>query len=144
MRLQGLTLHTYSKNSRPCPTVSQYQLVAPVTQGTRHLYPTQPPPPILPLSGDKFMMLFCFFLFIFPRKQDLTFHANCLHWIQFAWNAKSCFLWKIRKIFQNVVCWKFYPMCYLFVCVEILWPSQSNGVMSSVVSLPNHTFTGQA
>ena len=30
------------------------------------------------------------------------------------------------------------------VCVEVLWPSQPNGVMSSAVSLPNHTFTGQA
>ena len=32
----------------------------------------------------------------------------------------------------------------IFVCVEVLRPSQPNGVMSSVVSLPNHTFTGQA
>ena len=31
-----------------------------------------------------------------------------------------------------------------FVCVEVLWPSQPNGVMSSVVSLPNHTSSGQA
>ena len=31
-----------------------------------------------------------------------------------------------------------------FVCVEVLRPSQPNGVMSSTVSLPNHTFTGQA
>ena len=31
----------------------------------------------------------------------------------------------------------------LFVCVEVLRPSQPSGVMSSVVSLPNHTFTGQ-
>ena len=30
------------------------------------------------------------------------------------------------------------------VCVEVLGPSQPTGVMSSVVSLPNHTFTGQA
>ena len=30
-----------------------------------------------------------------------------------------------------------------FVCVEVLWPSQPNGVMLSAVSLPNHTFTGQ-
>ena len=30
-----------------------------------------------------------------------------------------------------------------FVCVEVLRPSQPNGVMSSMVSLPNHTFTGQ-
>ena len=32
----------------------------------------------------------------------------------------------------------------LFACVEVLRPSQPNGVMSSAVSLPNHTFTGQA
>ena len=32
----------------------------------------------------------------------------------------------------------------LLVCVEVLRPSQTNGVMSSTVSLPNHTFTGQA
>ena len=38
----------------------------------------------------------------------------------------------------------FKPACILFVCVEVLRPSQPNGVMSSAVSLPNHTFTGQA
>ena len=32
----------------------------------------------------------------------------------------------------------------LFVCVEVLWPSQPNGVMLSVVSLPYHILTGQA
>ena len=32
----------------------------------------------------------------------------------------------------------------LFVCVEVLRPSQPNGVMSSAVSLTSHTFTGQA
>ena len=31
-----------------------------------------------------------------------------------------------------------------FVYVEVLRPSQPNGVMSSPASLPNHTFTGQA
>ena len=31
---------------------------------------------------------------------------------------------------------------YRFVCVEVLRPCQPNGVMSSAVSLPNHTFTG--
>ena len=31
-----------------------------------------------------------------------------------------------------------------FVCVEVLRPSQPNRVMTSVVSLPNHTCTGQA
>ena len=32
-----------------------------------------------------------------PKKQVLTFHAECLHWRQFAWNVKTCFLGK-RKI----------------------------------------------
>ena len=31
-----------------------------------------------------------------------------------------------------------------FFCVEVLRPSQPNGVMSSAVSLPNYMFTGQA
>ena len=30
------------------------------------------------------------------------------------------------------------------ICVEVLQPSQPNGVMLSAVSLPNHMFTGQA
>ena len=38
---------------------------------------------------------------------------------------------------------KFMFVC-LFVCVEVLQPRQPNGAMSSAVSLPNHTFTGQA
>ena len=29
-------------------------------------------------------------------------------------------------------------------CVEVLQPSQPSGVMSSAVTLPNHTFIGQA
>ena len=35
---------------------------------------------------------------------------------------------------------------FVFVCVyvEILRPSQPNGLMSRVVGLPNHSFTGQA
>ena len=30
-----------------------------------------------------------------------------------------------------------------FVCVEVLRPSQPDGVISNTVTLPNHTFTGQ-
>ena len=44
----------------------------------------------------------------------------------------------IVKSFSNM----FFDI--MFVCVEVLRPSQPNGVMSSAVSLPNHTFTGQA
>ena len=32
----------------------------------------------------------------------------------------------------------------VFICVEVLWPSQPNGVKKSVISIPNQTFTGQA
>ena len=37
-----------------------------------------------------------------------------------------------------------YIHIYVFVCVGVLRPSQPNGVISSAVSLPNHTFTGQS
>ena len=43
--------------------------------------------------------------------------------------------------------WYHLERCFnfiIFFCVEVLRPSQPNGVMSSAVSLPNHTFTGQA
>ena len=33
---------------------------------------------------------------------------------------------------------------YMFVCVEVLRPSQLNGVMSSAVRVLSQTFTGQA
>ena len=33
-------------DSRPCPTVSQYQLGAPVTKATGHIRLTQPPPSV--------------------------------------------------------------------------------------------------
>ena len=33
---------------------------------------------------------------------------------------------------------------YVFVCVEVLRPSQSNGAMTNAVSLPKHTFAGKA
>ena len=50
---------------------------------------------------------------------------------------------KILNVLHTVV-EVFNCIVFLFVCVEVLRPSQPNGVMSSAVSLPNHTFTGQA
>ena len=43
-----------------------------------------------------------YFFLIFPRKQDLTFHANCPQSRQFACNVKAYFLGKIRKHIINV------------------------------------------
>ena len=40
---------------------------------------------------------------IFPRKQDLTFHAHCLHWRQFEGNVRSCFLGKNKKNINNLL-----------------------------------------
>ena len=68
-------------------------------------------------------------------------------------NGKQC---RSRSVgfFRSQLIW-IYTVCKcriylglaglgLIVCVEVLRPSQPNGVMSSAVSLPNHTFTGQA
>ena len=45
---------------------------------------------------------------------------------------------------REMVALVFFGLWLVFVCVGVLRPSQPNGVMSSAVSLPNHTFTGQA
>ena len=44
----------------------------------------------------------------------------------------------------NILYILLYMSHNVFVCVEVLRPSQPNRVMSSAVSLPNHMFTGQA
>ena len=57
--------------------------------------------------------------------------------------------WEVLKTAASGLSFKHLPRdlvnvnACLFVCVEVLWPSQPNGVMSSAVSLPNHMFTGQ-
>ena len=51
------------------------------------------------LADDKLMIFFL----IFPRKQGLTFLANCHQWRQFAGNVKTCFLGKIRKTYFNML-----------------------------------------
>ena len=47
-------------------------------------------------------------------------------------------------IFCNKSCKETIQLPNKIVCVEVLWPNQPNGVILSVVSLPNHTFTEQA
>ena len=49
-----------------------------------------------------------------------------------------------KKVWDLVYSDRRIQVDFFFVCVEVLRPSQPNGVMSSAVSLPNHTFTGQA
>ena len=51
---------------------------------------------------------------------------------------------KLLKWHFNALQKSISSYCFVFVCVEVLRPSQPSGVMSSAVSLPNHTFTGQA
>ena len=49
-------------------------------------------------ANYKLMIIFL----IFPIKQDLVFHANCLYWRYFVWNDKTCFLGKNKK---NISIW---------------------------------------
>ena len=60
-------------------------------------------------------------------------------------NLSKELVWGIRDMLIGSSCASSLTRGFcLFVCVQILRPSQPNGVMSSVVSLPNHMFTGQA
>ena len=58
------------------------------------------------------------------------------------WAFISCFILFVALLLCPVLLGK-RELVTLFVCVEVLRPSQPNGVMSSAVSLPNHTFTNQ-
>ena len=50
-----------------------------------------------------------YFYLIFPRKQALTFHANCLLRRQFAWTVKACFLRINKKKKSKCRLLKFLP-----------------------------------
>ena len=71
--------------------------------------------------------------------------------MRFSWRNKKNINTFWRKMGSYLELWNILfkilghsmKLC-LFVCVEVLRPSQPNGVMSSTVNLPNHTFTGQA
>ena len=52
------------------------------------------------------------------------------------------YVWRMSNWGMGYMPLKHFPLG--FICVEVLWPSQPNGVMSSAGSLPNHMFTGQA
>ena len=69
------------------------------------------------------------------RKQDLTFDTDtCPYFLRKKnENISKCHL--LISLFNTK---------FLFVCVEVLRPSQPSWVMWCMVSLPNHTFTGQA
>ena len=51
--------------------------------------------------------------------------------------------YKIQNAIPNV-CTNLKILGFMFAYVEVLRPSQPNGVMSSAASLRYHTFTGQA
>ena len=74
-------------------------------------------------------MLLCNYLNLYISSAALSFF-NKINITEEPFGVFSAFLYDFVSI--------------LFVCVEVLRPSQPNGVMSSAVSLPNHTFTGQA
>ena len=77
---------------------------------------------------------------IFPRKQILTLHANCLQWRQFAWNVITRFLGKIRKIFLNVVCWILLPRVHSVKNLQV--QTALNEVMrKTVTKVSNESLT---
>ena len=59
-----------------------------------------------------------FFFFFFQRKQVLTFHVNHLLGRRFTWNVKTCFLWKMKKKFLNVICYNLCLVLYGLIVTE--------------------------
>ena len=83
-----------------------------------------------------FFIIFCYLLLDFHVKTGTRF------------SLPDKRLFEISKVeIRTVDCCHISPQQYImwiFVCVEVLQPSQPNRVTSNAVSLPNHTFTGQA
>ena len=76
----------------------------------------------------------------FLRQQDLTCHANCLQWRQFAWNVKSHFLGKIRKMYhQCVICW-INPESEISLAQDkrVLRPRHSKNIVRALSFTPVH------
>ena len=89
-------------------------------------------------SNTPFMSI-CFYLKLSPLCQTLS---NALetpkkNYTRILVNVKS-----LTNMMAYV--YKLESCRMILICVEVLRPSQPNWVMSSAVSLPNHTFTGQA
>ena len=102
-------------------------------------------------------IIFFFFLLLY---RIIVFHCAvlsffCTLYYHFSVHYIIIFLYTVL-IFSIALYYHFSLHCIItfsslykstgraFVCVEVLRPSQPNEVMSSAVSLPNHTFTGQA
>ena len=88
--------------------------------------------------------------------QNKLLNLICSNLMSFSCPCHFCLLfffflflitWSVQKETTQTGIWIWICIDYqylTFVCVEVLWPSQPNVVMSSMVNLPNHTFTGQA
>ena len=62
---------------------------------------------LLANSADNKLVIF----FLFFPENRFWYFIKIVSIGEFAQNIKNCFLGKIRKIFQTVVCWNFYPEC---------------------------------
>ena len=74
----------------------------------------------------------------------MTFQANCLPDADNLHEMSNPVFWKKKERKKQFPSVHTTSKQRLFVCVEVLRPSQPSVVMSSAISLPNHTFTGQA
>ena len=83
------------------------------------------------LSGEMGIMVMIFFLFLFYL---LGGHSTQSIELEGSLQKKKIYIYMYVCMY---VC--------MYACMyKYLRPRQPNGVMSSAVSLPNHTFTGQA
>ena len=69
-------------------------------------------------------------------------HGTSFTWCSKGGNSNQINYQVLHSWKENM--FKMYVSTIQIVCVEVLRPSQPNGVMLSAVSLPNHMFTGQA
>ena len=95
------------------------------------------------MSEEMFVCLFLFFFFFFFFCCFFFFFVVVV--LLFVVVVVVVLLFFVVFFFHVAAYISIYTLTQIvFVCVEALRASQPNGVMSSAVSLPNRTFTGQA
>ena len=94
------------------------------------------------MLSDMPLCAFCFiFTYLYFLMKTSPLDGIKLHSVTY---CKEKYEFTYYELHLNKPCIWAVSNCTCFVCVEVLQPSQPNGVMSSAVSLPNHTLTGKA
>ena len=92
-----------------------------------------------------YLCIFIFTAILFTHLCTFIYAFSFMHFYTYLYlMLYNLLIYAYSLMLTDTYCKTVLIYTYLFVCVEVLRPSQPNGVMLSTVRVPSHTFTGQA